>query len=282
MILAGAALATFNLATRIVESQRREIGIGMALGVPARELAIRPLLLGAQIALAGAICGTALGLLAGDIFRGVLEDLLPLPVTRTPFEVSVFMRGALLGLLLPIVATAIPVWRGVRMAPIEAIRVGFRSAKSSGIASLGKHLRLPGSSIAQLPLRNALRAPRRTLMTALGIGAVVTVVVAFLGFVDSFRATVDRSQAEVAQSCNPDRIVISLEGFRAPHADGLCAPSSGRAAWPPSNRGSSFRRRSNRRTVHSTRRSPCSTSTAPSGTRRSSRARRRRQARRGS
>ena len=216
LILAGAALATFNLATRIVESQRREIGIGMALGVPVRELAIRPLLLGAQIALAGVICGTALGLLAGDIFRGVLEDLLPLPVTRTPFEVSVFMRGALLGLLLPIVATAIPVWRGVRMAPIEAIRVGFRSAKSSGIASLGTHLRLPGSSIAQLPFRNALRAPRRTLMTALGIGAVVTVVVAFLGFVDSFRATVDRSQAEVAQS-NPDRIGISLEGFESIH-----------------------------------------------------------------
>ena len=46
LILAGAALAAFNLATRIVEAQRREIGIGMALGVPPRELAIRPLLLG--------------------------------------------------------------------------------------------------------------------------------------------------------------------------------------------------------------------------------------------
>jgi putative ABC transport system permease protein len=212
LILAGAAFATFNLATRIVEAQRREIGIGMALGVPPRELAIRPLLLGAQIALAGAAFGIALGLLAGDIFRGVLDDLLPLPVTRTPFEVGVFMRGALLGLLLPILATAIPVWRGVRLAPIEAIRVGFSSAKSSGVARLGKRLRLPGSSIAQLPFRNILRAPRRTLMTVLGIAAVVTVVVAFLGFVDSFLATVDRSEAEVAQRV-PDRVTVALEGF---------------------------------------------------------------------
>ena len=212
LILAGAAFATFNLAARIVEAQRREIGIGMALGVPPRELAIRPLLLGVQIALAGAVFGIAIGLLAGDIFRGVLNDLLPLPATRTPFEVGVFLRGALLGLLLPILATAIPVWRGVRLTPIEAIRVGFRSAKSSGVARVGKRLRLPGSSIAQLPLRNVLRAPRRTLMTVLGIAAVVTVVVAFLGFVDSFLATVDRSEAEVAQGV-PDRITVSLEGF---------------------------------------------------------------------
>ncbi len=76
LILAGAALAAFNLATRIVEAQRREIGIGMALGVPPRELAIRPLLLGVQIAVVGTVFGLILGLLMGEIFRGVLEDLL--------------------------------------------------------------------------------------------------------------------------------------------------------------------------------------------------------------
>ena len=212
LILAGAALATFNLATRIVEAQRREIGVGMALGVSPAQLAIRPLLLGVQLALAGTVLGIGIGLLAGDLFRGVLEDLLPLPETRTPFELGVFMRGAALGLILPIVATAIPVWRGVRLRPIDAIRVGFRSARSSGVAALGRRVRLPGSTLSQLPLRNALRAPRRTLMTAVGIGAVVTVIVAFLGFVDSFLATVDRSEAEVAQDA-PDRITVTLERF---------------------------------------------------------------------
>lgn len=212
LILAGAALAAFNLATRIVEAQRREIGIGMALGVPRRELAIRPLLLGAQIALAGTVFGLVLGLFMGEIFRGVLEDLLPLPEMRTPFEPAVFARAALLGLLLPIVATALPVWRGLRLSPVEAIQVGFRSAGSSGLASLGKRLRLPGSSIAQLPLRNVLRAPRRTLLTALGIGAVLSVLVAFVGLIDSFVATVDRSEAEVAQE-NPRRLTVALDGF---------------------------------------------------------------------
>jgi putative ABC transport system permease protein len=214
LILAGAAFAAFNLATRIVEAQRREIGIGMALGVPPRELAIRPLLLGAEIALLGTVLGLLVGLAMGDVFRSALEDLLPLPVMRTSFEPEVFVRGAIVGFLLPFAATAIPVWRGLRVTPIEAIRVGFRSAKSSGLASVGKHVRLPGSALVQMPLRNLLRAPRRTLLTVLGIGAVVTVVVAFLGMIDSFLATVDDSERETAGD-NPSRIVVTLDGFYA-------------------------------------------------------------------
>ncbi len=213
LILAGAAFAAFNLSSRIVEAQRREIGVGMALGVPPRELAIRPLLLGAEIAFAGAALGLLLGLLAGDLLRGVLAEFLPLPVMRTPFEPGVFIRGALIGFLLPLIATAIPVWRGLRVAPIVAIRVGFRSAKSSGLASVAKRLRLPGSSLTQMPLRNVLRAPRRSLMTVFGIGAVVAVVIALLGFIDSFLATVDRSQAEVA-GATPNRVTVTLDGFR--------------------------------------------------------------------
>ena len=63
LIVAGAAFASFNLASRVVEAQRREIGVGMALGVNPRELTVRPLLLGIEIALLGALLGLALGLL---------------------------------------------------------------------------------------------------------------------------------------------------------------------------------------------------------------------------
>ena len=225
LILAGAAFAAFNLATRIVEAQRREIGVGMALGVPPRWLAVRPLLLGAEIALLGTLLGVLVGLAMGEVFRGALEELLPLPVMETPFEPAVFLRGALVGFLLPFVATAIPVLRGVRVTPIEAIRVGFRSAKSSGLASIGKHVRLPGSALVQMPLRNLLRAPRRTFLTVLGIGAVVTVVVAFLGMIDSFIATVDDAERETAGD-HPDRIVVTLDRLHAEDSGLVRAVSS--------------------------------------------------------
>jgi putative ABC transport system permease protein len=212
LILGGAALAAFNLASRVVEAQRREIGIGMAIGVSPRELALRPLLLGAEIALLGALLGVILGRLFQIPLESALRDLLPLPRTVTPFETGVFLRGAVLGFLIPLLAVAWPVWRAVRVQPVEAIRVGFRSAKGGGLAPLAARLRLPGRSLAQLPLRNILRAPRRSLMTALGIAAVITVLVGLFGLIDSFLATIDRSEAEAAGS-NPARMAVSFDRF---------------------------------------------------------------------
>jgi putative ABC transport system permease protein len=213
LILAGAAFAAFNLATRVVEAQRREIGVGMALGVSPRELAIRPLLLGAEIAILGAALGVVLGLAFRIPLRGALESLLPLPVVVTPFETGVFVRGAALGFAIPLLATAWPVWRGLRVTPLEAIRVGFRSAKGGGLAPVLERLPLPGGSLAQMPLRNVLRAPRRTFTTALGVAAVITVVVALLGMIDSFVETVDRSERQAA-GATPERLNVELDRFR--------------------------------------------------------------------
>jgi putative ABC transport system permease protein len=212
LILAGAAFACFNLASRVVEAQRREVGVGMAIGVAPRELAVRPLLLGVQIALLGTIFGLVLGLLVRAPLRSALEDLLPLPVIVTPFEPQVFVRGALIGFLLPLLATSLPVLRAVRVPPIEAIRIGFRSAKGGGQAPLLRRLRLPGGSLGQMPARNALRAPRRTAMTVLGIAAVIAVLVSLMGMFDSFLATVDRSESEIA-GATPSRLEVTLDRF---------------------------------------------------------------------
>ena len=62
LILVGASFGAFNLASRMVESQRREIGIGMAMGWSRARLAVRPLLVGAQIALLGVVFGILMGL----------------------------------------------------------------------------------------------------------------------------------------------------------------------------------------------------------------------------
>jgi putative ABC transport system permease protein len=64
LLLGAAAFAAFNLVGRTVEAQRREIGIGMALGVRPRALAVRPLLLGVQVAVLGIALGIPAGLAA--------------------------------------------------------------------------------------------------------------------------------------------------------------------------------------------------------------------------
>ncbi len=213
LILLGAGtFAAFNLASRIVESQRRELGVGMALGVSPWALAIRPLLLGVQIAVAGLALGIPFGIWVGNGFLGVFQEALPLPQWRAPFPLEVYARGAALGVVLPVLATAYPTWRAVRMPPIRAVQAGFRAARGGGLAPIARRITLPGGTLGRMPIRNLLRAPRRTLLTVLGISAAITTVVGVTGMVDSFLDTIDRNRSALVGS-SPDRMQLTLNDF---------------------------------------------------------------------
>ncbi|HYQ79430.1 MAG TPA: FtsX-like permease family protein [Solirubrobacterales bacterium] len=209
LVLAGAVFAVFNLVSRAVEAQRREIGIGMALGAPPWLLALRPLLLGLQIALLGILLGLPVGALASAGFRSVYEDFYPLPVYADVFPLRFFLFAAALGLALPLLAAALPVARAVGVAPVEGIRVGFRAAGRGGAARFLRRLRVPGHSLAQLPPRNLARGLRRTLLTVLGLGAAMTITVATLAVFDGFRGVVDRQEVEVLHT-GADRVEATL------------------------------------------------------------------------
>ncbi len=211
LILAGAALTAFNLTSRMVEAQRREIGIGMALGTPPAKIAIRPLLVGGQVAVLGAVFGIGVGLILDAGMAVLLRDYLPLPVWTTTFQPAIFFRGAALGLVLPFLATVYPVWRAVRVQPVDAIRISYLRP-SSRIATFVLRMPLPGKSLAQMPLRNVLRAPRRTVLTLTGIAAAITVLIGVTGMTDSFAATIDNARKAVLYQ-NPNRLSVGLDGF---------------------------------------------------------------------
>jgi putative ABC transport system permease protein len=65
-----------------------------------------------------------------------------------------------------------------------------------------------------MPLRNVLRAPRRTLLTTLGIAAGLAALVSLAGMIDSLRSTIDDSRQETLQGA-PQRLTVSLQGFLA-------------------------------------------------------------------
>jgi putative ABC transport system permease protein len=209
-VLLGASLAAFNLIGRVVEAQRRQIGVGMALGVPATRLALRPMLLAAEVALLGVVLGVGVGLLVGWAYGYALAAFLPLPVIETPLQPGVFLRGAAVGFVLPFAAAVLPVWRGVRMRPVDAIETGYRAAAGGGLAPLVRRVPLPGGTFAEMPLRDTLRSPRRTLMTVVGLAAVVAVIVTFLGMIDSFYAGIDRAEAEALRG-DPARMTVQLD-----------------------------------------------------------------------
>ena len=209
-VFGGAVFAAFNLMSRVVDTQRREIGVAMALGVPTWKVALRPMLFSAQVALLGVVFGVLMGIGVAIALGGYLSDFLPLPVWRTPFQPGVFAVAAIVGFAAPFVAAALPVWRGVRVNPIDAIRTGHLANREGGMARALSRMRIPGGTLWQIPFRNVARAPRRALLTALAIGAVVAVMVTVMGMLDSFIDAIDGIGAETA-GASPNRVEVALD-----------------------------------------------------------------------
>lgn len=222
LVLVAAALAAFNLVNRIVEAQRREIGIGMALGVGRWRLAQRPLLVGAQVAVLGTIAGVGVGYLMGEAMGDLLRSFLPLPEYRTPFRFDVYARGAVLGLAIPVLAAAVPVWNAVRVEPIRAIRTGHLTARSSRPTDWTGRLPIPGSSSTLMPIRNVVRTPRRSVLTALGVGAAITALVAVLAMLDSFGRTIDDMGRELVGD-ESGQVLVQLDTFHPVDDDVVAA-----------------------------------------------------------
>jgi putative ABC transport system permease protein len=84
---------------------------------------------------------------------------------------------------------------------------------------------VPGSTVAAMPLRDALRRPRRSLLTALAIAATIATLVGVFGLIDSIYATIDRGEAELL-GVAPTRFTVSLQGFEPTGSGTLAAIGS--------------------------------------------------------
>ncbi|MCI0709797.1 MAG: ABC transporter permease [Chloroflexi bacterium] len=212
LFLAGAALAVFNLSGRMVQSQRREIGIAMALGVPRHIIALRPLMVGLQIAILGTIFGIFFGFAANTGFTSLIKDLAPLPYWDQTVHYPSLITGTIIGIVMPLVAVMLPTLRAVIVPPIDAIRSGHLVAKQGGLGKWLTYLPIPGKSFLQMPFRNIFRSPWRATFTVLGISVAIALITLFVGFLDSFVATMD--EAELAyRHDSPNRFVVTLDNF---------------------------------------------------------------------
>lgn len=211
-LLLGAATGAFILVSRIVDAQRREVGVSMALGVAPWRIARRYLLIGAQIALLGTILGVVLALLINPVMSEEITKILPLPYFDSSFQVDVFAQAALVGIVIPFLAVLYPVWRAVRVAPVDAIHTGYQVAKGGGPAALMAHISMPGSSFTLFPVRNLSRGLRRTAMTVLGLAMAIMILIAVIGMIDTLIETLDVGRQEVKGDA-PNRTLVTLDDF---------------------------------------------------------------------
>jgi predicted permease len=110
-----AAIGIHGLLSFTVASRTQEIGIRMALGAKAGEIAAMMLGSGLRLALFGIAFGAATAWTAGRLLQSILAGV-------SPSDIATFTAAAVLALLMTIAGSLPPAIRAARLDPVQAIR----------------------------------------------------------------------------------------------------------------------------------------------------------------
>ena len=212
LLFVGAAFAALNFSARMVEAQRREIGAAMAIGETPRSITIRPLLIGLQIGVLGMILGVVVGYAMSFQTVSVVQEIVRLPIFEQPFQGAIYGRALAIGFAVPMLAVFWPVFRAVRVRPVDAIRSSHLASRGGSLGPIISRIPLPGRSLERMPIRNLMRAPRRTFLTLLTFTMSLAIMFAMLGMSSTFATTFDEGNKELLGG-EPDRFTVQFDSF---------------------------------------------------------------------
>lgn len=198
LFLLAAGMAAFILLTRIVYSQRAQIGTLRASGVSRRALTRHYLSYGLILGTSGAVVGVAVGVLAGYGLTGVYTLELGIPDTVQELHAATIVAGLLFGVLTGAISAFVPARAAFRTSPAEAMR--GEAPVEGGRMSVFERLIPPLRSAPvrwRMVLRGIGRDKRRSLSTVIGVVLALILILASWGMIDTVSALIDRQFNEV-------------------------------------------------------------------------------------
>ena len=193
LFLGAAGMATFTLLTRLVQSQRAQIGTLEANGLARGTVLRHYLSYGVVTGLVGAALGAVLGVVLGRLTTGAYTSSLSIPDTVVRFHPLTPIVGLAFGLVAGLAAAWAPARRALRVAPAEALRGDVPT--SGGRRSLVERLVPPLGHLPvrwRMTLRGIGRSRRRSASTVLGVVLALVLVLASWGMVDTTEVLVAR------------------------------------------------------------------------------------------
>lgn len=190
MFLIAALAITAILLGRLIESERQRIGTLRALGVTRRELVMHYMSFGLLIGISGGVVGSVLGYFISFVTITPFVDAIAggyLPgYVNTP-QIPFIFLGFGIAVAATTLAGAYPAWRESGTPPGIALRPPMPHTPNA----------LSRISLDFLPIslrqtfRNILRAPGRSIATALGIMIGTVMVFASVSLLDSMNFSFD-------------------------------------------------------------------------------------------
>ena len=195
-LLVAAFLLNVSL-SRIVAVQREQIAALKAVGYTNAELARHYIAWSLVVSLAGATAGIVVGAWLGSGMTGMYNDFFRFPTLLYRLSAGNVLAALAIGAAAGIAGAVVAVQRVVRLAPAVAMRPAAPERfHQTWIERAGLRRRL--SPAATMVLRNTVRQPARTMLSAIGVSLAVAVLIVGLFFIDSLDVLL-RLQFELAQ-----------------------------------------------------------------------------------
>ncbi len=221
LFLTVAGMAALVLLSRLVRTERPQIGMMVANGMSARTIrrhytthALVAVFLGA---IPGLILGSVLGRWVSSLYTGFLD----IPVTVIRFSPATVVISLAFAAVVTLIAGGLPARAAAKIRPAEAMRPPAPRA----IAQRSFLERLWPGSLPQwvrMVVRNVTRSRRRFVSTATGVVLALMMILTSLGLADTVVGVFDRQFDEV------DRRDLTVT-FDAPVTDADLATLEARA-----------------------------------------------------
>lgn len=229
VILIIASMSLFIALSRLVQSQRGEIGLAKALGYRNWQILLHYLLFSLLIGLGGSLLGFGLGqLFAVGITRLYLQTM-ALPFLRNEIYPEQIFGSLALSLFTCIVAGLVPAYTSAKLPPATAMRADPNISITKGSTPwiervISRFVQIP--YVIKIPLRNVLRVRRRSLYTITGIAFALLLTIATWASFDSIDFLINK-QFNVVE--NWDMVGVFSQPFSQPRVNTI-------SNWPHVNR----------------------------------------------
>ena len=199
LILLAAFFVTYSFFSRVVDEERKQIGVLRALGYSRGSVLTSYLYMAVLVGLGGSVAGVIVGAPAGEALAGYYVDTaLHAQLMALVIPTDTVVLGLLFGPITTGLACTIAVWSTVSMEPHEAIK-NMRTQKVKRRRSPAKRHRGRSHRLSYMTiytLRNTFRHKRRTTFTAVAIAfSVVLGAMSFL-MVESLANSISKNLAD--------------------------------------------------------------------------------------
>ena len=196
LFLTVAGIAALVLLSRLVRTERPQIGMMVANGMSTRAIRAHYTTHALVAVLLGAIPGLILGALLGRWVSSQYTAFLDIPVTVTHFSPATIMISLAFAVVVTALAGGLPARAAARIRPAEAMRPPTPRAVTR--RSLVERL-WPGSlpESVRMVVRNVTRNRRRFVSTAAGVVLALMMIITSLGLADTTAGAFDEQFDEV-------------------------------------------------------------------------------------